>query len=228
MFMQVEARFRRRAKSGEIISELNNSLLKRLSKIHGLWAESKSVEDAYFDPGSGESAASDLSPCLVNAVNGAISYASRLPAAITDKATSDDSLTLTFDSDEINFHKFCNDVFPEIVEVFCPYRAAIITDLEQDLDDFEDIVQESQRTGKDIDGRDSVFRIYPVNYFDDAMCNRAFGITAHEVIEVLTTSIERVEEIAGGALLLVSSEPVTGSELASIDSLVRGCLSKIE
>ena len=104
--MQVEARFRRRAESGEVISELNNSLLNRLSKIKGLWAESKSVEDAYFDAGSGESSASDLSPCLVDAVKGAISYASRLPAAITDKATSDDSIILKFDSDEIDFHKF--------------------------------------------------------------------------------------------------------------------------
>lgn len=224
--MQVEARFRRRAESGEIISELNNSILKRLSKIKGLWAESKSVEDVYFDAGSGESAASDLSPCLVDAVNGAISYASRLPAAIMDKATSDDSIILKFDSDEIDFHKFCNDIFPKIVEAFSPYRAAIITDLDQDLDDFEDIVQESQSTGKDIDGRDSVFRIYPINYFDNAMCKRAFGIASSEAVEALKTSIERAEEIAGGALLLVSSEPVVGSELASIDSLVRRCLSQ--
>lgn len=224
--MQIEARFRRRAKSGESISELNNSLLKRLSKIKGLWAESKSAEDVYFDAGSGESAASDLSPCLVKDVNGAISYASRLPAAIVDKATSDDSIILKFDSDKIDFHKLCNDVFPEVIEAFSPYRAVIITDLDQDLDDFEDIVQESQSTGKDVDGRDSVFRIHPINYFDDEMCKRAFGIASSEVIEKLELSIERAEKIAGGALLLVSSEPVAGSELASIDSLVRRCLSQ--
>jgi hypothetical protein len=219
--MQIEARFRRRAESGEVISELNSSLLNRLSKIKGLWAESKSVEDVCFDAGNGESAASDLSPCLVNAVNGAISYASRLPAAIKDKATSDDSIILKFDSDEIDFHKFCNDVFPEIIEAFSPYRAVIITDLDQDLDDFEDIVQESQSTGKDIDGRDSVFRIYPVNYFDDEMCKRAFGISSSEVVGKLKSSIDRAEIIAGGALLLVFSEPAAGSELASIDNLVR-------
>ncbi|MCX2803376.1 hypothetical protein OQJ68_16485 [Microbulbifer thermotolerans] len=224
--MQVEARFRRRAKSEESISELNNSLLKKLSKIKELWAESKSVEDVYFDVGIGESAASDLSPCLIDSVNGAISFASRLPAAIADKATSDDTIILKFDSDEIDFHKFCNDVFPEIIEAFNPYRAVIITDLDQDLDDFEDIVQESQSTGKDIDGRDSVFRIYAINYFDDEMCKRAFGIGASEVVEKLKSSIERAEEIAGGALLLVSSEPVAGSKLASIDGLVRRCLSQ--
>lgn len=224
--MQVEARFRRRAESGEVISELNSSLLKKLSKINGLWAESKSVEDVYFDAGSGESAASDFSPCLVDGINGAISYASRLSAAVVDKATSDDSIILKFDCDEIDFCQFCNDVFPQVVQAFSPYRAVVVTDLDQDLDDFEDIVQETQRTGKDVDGRDSVFRIYPVNYFDDTLCKRAFGISSSEVVEKLKISIERAEPIAEGALLVVSGEPVAGPELASMDNLVRKCLNQ--
>ena len=45
------------------------------------------------------------------------------------------------------------------------------------------------------------------------------------MVEKLKSSIERAEKIAGGALLLVSSEPVAGSELASIDNLVRRHLS---
>jgi hypothetical protein len=224
--MQIEARFRRRAVVGEIISELNDEFLSQLSKVKGLWLESKSVEDVFFDAGTGESAASDLSPCLTAGIKGAISYASRLPAAIADKAISDDSIVLKFDDDEVNFEWFCNDVFPEVIKVFLPYRAAIVTDLDQDLDDFEDIVQESQRTGSDIDGRDSVFRIHPANYFDDLMCKRAFGLSANEVVEKLKTSVERAENFETGALLIISSNPLVGEQLFSMDSLVRKDLSK--
>jgi hypothetical protein len=224
--MKIEARFRRRAVVGEIISELNDELLSQLSKINGLWLESKSVEDAYFDAGAGESAASDLSSCLTDGIKGAISYASRLPAAIVDKAISDDSIVLKFDNNEVDLEWFCNHVFPEVIKVFLPYRAAIVTDLDQDLDDFENIVQESQRTGSDIDGRDSVFRIQPVNYFDDLMCKRAFGLSANEVVEKLKKSAERAESFEAGALLMISSNPLVGEQLFSMDSIVRKDLSK--
>ena len=70
-----------------------------------------------------------------------------------------------------------------------------------------------------------MFRICSVNYFDDEMCKRAFGIASSEVVDKLKASIGRAERVAGGALLLVSSEPVAGSEFASIDSLVRRYLS---
>ena len=219
--MQIEARFRRRAKVGEIISELNGELLGQLSNIKGLWLEEGSVEEAFFDAGAGESAALDLSPCLAAGHKGAISYASRLPAAIKDRAISDDSIVLKFDTDEIDFDWLSNGVFPEIVKVFLPYRAAIVTDLDQDSDDFEDIVQESQRSGSDTDGRDSVFRIHPANYFDDSMCMRAFGISANEMVTKLESSVERAENIAAGALLIISSYPLVGEQLSSIDGLVR-------
>jgi hypothetical protein len=219
--MQAEARFRRRAESGEVISELNILLLEKLSKIKGFWKASASAFGAYFDAGGGESAASDISPCLIDAINGAISYASRLPVAISDKAISDDFMVLKFDCHEIDFYEFCHDVFPEIIKAFRPYRAVVVTNLEQDLDDFEDIVEESYRTGKDIDGRDSIFRIQSVNYFDDTLCRRAFGISSSGVVEILKESVERAELISGGAFLVISCDPASGKDLASIDKSIR-------
>jgi len=219
--MQIEARFRRRVAANESIAELNSELLNNLLEIRSLWAEDKSVEDFYFDPGTNESAAADLSPCLASGIKGAISYASRLIAAVQDKAISDDSLILKFDSDEIDYQRFSSEIFPEIVKVFSPYRATIIIDLDQDLDDFEDIVEESQKTGKDVDGRDTVYRFNPVNYFDDLMCMRAFGVNSDEVIEKLSDSIEKAEKISAGVLLVVTSKLVKSDDLVALDGAVR-------
>jgi hypothetical protein len=146
--MQVEARFRRRVPAEEDIFTLNQDLLNQLSKIDGLWAESKPISDAFFDPGSGESASTNLSPCLGSKITGGILYASRYDSFI-DRAISDDSIILEFDSDMVNFKYFSNTIFPLLVKAFSPYRATIITDIDQDLDDFEKIVQEAQDSGLD-------------------------------------------------------------------------------
>lgn len=219
--MQIEARFRRRAEAAESVIDLNDRVLRGLSGIEGLWKDGRPISDTYFDAGGGESAATDLSPCLAFGIRGAISYASRLPTAIVDKARSDDSLILQLDTDAVDFDFFCRDTFPKIVKILGAYRAAVITDLDQDLDDFEDIVKEAQGTGKDIDGRDTVFRIYPVNYFDNTICFRAFGISASEVVARLAGTIVLADGFQSGALLMVSNEPVIGERLIAIDAQIR-------
>lgn len=219
--MQVEARFRRRAGLGENVAELNARLLGALSQLHGLWADDKTAADANFDAGTGESAAVDLTPCLVASVKGSISYASRLIGAVADRATSDDSIVLQLNSDVIDLGWFSREVFPEVIKAFAPYRAALVTDLDQDLEDFESIVQEVQRTGRDVDGRDTVWRFHSVNYFDDALCLRAFGISASEVVARLEGSIELAKSYASGAFLLITPSVVEGDDAIALDSTVR-------
>jgi hypothetical protein len=219
--MHIEARFRRRAQVGESVPDLVRALLASLSGIEGLWKEGAPTGDAIFDAGQGESAAVDLSPCLVRGLRGAVSYASRVPGAVVDKAIADDVLVLQIDNEAMDFQSLCRQTFARLVEAFLPYRAAVITDLDLDLDDFESIAQEAQRTGRDVDGRDTVYRIHPVNYFDDLMCVRAFGVDAAELVARLQGKIEFAQSICSGALLVVVAEAVQGEQLASLDSRVR-------
>lgn len=219
--MHIEARFRRRAQAGESVPDLNRTLLTSLSIIQGLWKEGALTRHAMFDAGQGESAGVDLSPCLVHGLRGAVSYASRIPGAVVDRAIADDVLVLQIDPETVDFRSLCRQTFARLVEAFLPYRAAVITDSDLDLDDFEAIAQEAQRTGRDIDGRDTVYRIHPVNYFDDVMCVRAFGIDAAELVARLQGKIELAQSICSGALLVVVDEPVQDEQLASLDSHVR-------
>src|SRR4029078_9596476 len=114
--------------------------------------------------------------------------------------------------------------FAELVEIFRPYRAVIVTDVDLDLDDFEHISQEAQRTAKDIDGRDTVYRFHAVNYFDETLCRRAFGMSASTVVSKLENRIERAEEISVGALLVLAAVVVQREELIALDRAAKAAL----
>jgi hypothetical protein len=217
----VEATFRRRAVAAENVAQHIDQLAKGISQIIGLW-NGEALDGLTLDRGTGESAAADLSTCLVSGVTGAVLYASRMPKSIQDRAMSDDVLTLRVEGDAVEWGDFTRRVFPAVVTVFSPYRASVITDPDQEVLDFDAICDEAERTGRDIDGRDSVFRFWPVNYFDDLLCRRAFGITATELVGRLSGKIESARLVGSGALLLIVGDRiVTGEELVALNVRVR-------
>lgn len=222
--MKIEARFRRRASLEEGIDDLNAGILSRLSKIDGFWISGHPIADAKLDSGTGESAGINISMCLQFGMKAAISYASRQLKSISDKAIYDDTLLVQIDTDTIGYKSFCRNIFPEIVKSLGAYRANIVTDLEQDFDDFEDIILEAQRTGKDVDGRDTVFRFYPANYFDDLLCDRAFGLSANEVVMRLVGSVALAENLQSGALIILIEEPVLASSQIALETKIRRLL----
>lgn len=221
--MQVEARFRRRPSANEQIPALHSHICRDLFLVRGLWNESSTLDQIGLDLGTGESAASDLTPALAAGIKGAVSYVGR-SWAVQDQAKADDFLSLQLDLDAIDFAQFCREIFPQVVAAFKPYRAAVITDIGQDLDDFDLIIEEVGRTGTDVDGRDTVYRIWPANYFDDEMCNRAFGLAAADVVSKAAMCISRAALFHGGALLGLADEPVTGQRLDSLDDEFFKCL----
>lgn len=217
----IEARFRRRAGS-EDVQTLHASIQACLLSISWMW---KTPRVNLALESNGESAACDLSSCLREGVSGSISYSARFPGAMRDKATFDDVLTLQIDEDVVEYGTFVNKIFCEMVSCFNAYRAAIVLDLDLDLDDYDVIVKQSQLSGKDVDGRDSVFRINPVNFFDGELCIRAFGQTADQIANALRDGVERVTLQSGGLLLIVTSELVDRENLRAVHDHVASLLS---
>jgi hypothetical protein len=218
--MDIEARFRRRARLGEDAGKLNDTLMLSLSKLDGFWKKDYLIDGIVCDYGKGESISVDLSPCLEPGIKASISYASRLSGSIVDKAISDDFLTVQLDLNNANYEEFCNNIFPIVIKVFEPYRAAVITDLDLDLDDYEEIVEEAQRTGLDVDGRDTVYRFYPVNFFDDTLCGRAFGFDSQELINRLSIFIKEKEKYPSGALITIANDPLNGEDLLALNNSI--------
>jgi hypothetical protein len=211
--IMLEARFRHRAKDSEVILELHAKVVSCLESIHWLWDRIpiKTVLSSH-----GESAACDLTGYLKDGVRGAISYSARFAGKMQDKAMYDDVLTLQVDEGIVPYRDFVFKAFEQIVSCFNPYRASIVHDLDLDLEDYEQIINLAQTSGKDIDGRDSVYRINPVNFFDNELCKRSFGLSANDVFNRLKGHVEYVAVQNGGALVIVTGDVVDRKELPSV------------
>lgn len=207
----IEVRFRRRATVDERVSDVFADLVSRLRTIDYL-AASPSMEVPVLDLGTGESAAANLTSLLGTGFSGAVSFASRLPKAICDRAISDDVLVLRIPRDQADFRLLALEVFPTVIEAFQPYRAFAITDMEQDLDDFEAICEEAQRTGRDVDGRDSVFKIQPIDFFDEELCRRSFGKSAQGVAQCMSGNVVSAQTISNGVMVTLTPSPLADRE----------------
>ncbi|HEX8912678.1 MAG TPA: hypothetical protein VF796_10000, partial [Humisphaera sp.] len=68
------------------------------------------------------------------------------------------------------------------------------------------------------DDRDGVFMLSPVLYMDATLCERAFGLSAEQVVEVVAPAAESASVYRGGALLVLSSVPLP---FKAADALVK-------
>ena len=212
----VDVVIRRRASLAEPSPELNAKFVEQFAAVPGFWDAGKTASDAPFEF-TGESASLDLRTALASRLAGQIFYAPRFAGYLSrDIARSDDFISLRLDTEEADYARFYSDTLPRLIDIFRPYRAAAETDDAVMLADFDLICAQSQKTGRDIDRRDSVHRIWPVCFFDDLLCRRAFGIGAAEVVARAAPECERAEVMHGGAFLLV----VVGPALDALNARV--------
>ena len=80
------------------------------------------------------------------------------------------------------------------------------------------------KTEEEKDDRFVVSRFYPVNFFDDLMCKRAFRVSAKELVKRLKPMCKRAELIDSGAFLIFTHEILTGDDLRALDAKARGLL----
>jgi hypothetical protein len=220
--MIFEIMLRRRAALDELVPELNRKFVEEFVAVPGFWAEGGRALDAVFHPGTGESAILDLRKALSTGLKGQqIVYAARLAGYLNrDIAQSDDFLVFRLNTETANYKKFCSETLPRLIEIFQPYRGAVETDKDVRRADMTIVREQSRQTDRDLEGRDSIFRIWPVNFFDDLLCQRSFGIGAEEVVRRAATECERAELLNGGAFLLVTSDLVVGNALDDLNARV--------
>ena len=218
--MYVDFMLRRRANLDEPSPELNAKFVEQFAAIPGFWGAGKTAGVAPFEF-TGESASLDLRTVLVDGLAGQIMYRARFAGYLSrDIAQSDDFISLRLITGEADYTRFCSATLPRLIEIFKPYRAAAHTDEAVMLADFDITRVQSQETGRNIDGRDSVYRIWPVCFFDDLLCRRAFGISVAEVAARAAPECERAEVLHGGAFLLVTSEVIVGPDLDALNARV--------
>ncbi len=134
-------------------------------------------------------------------------------------------MTLMLDTAKIDCNAFCHNVLPKLLEIFGAYRAALETDADIAAADHSRLVTLYRGRGPDRNGRDGVIRIWPVNFFDEVLCRRAFGIGAEEVVRRAEPECEHAEFILGGAFLIVTSDIVRGeTALDALNARIMQCI----
>lgn len=150
---------------------------------------------------------------------GYIAYVLRSPTYLRDAAEFDDRLVI-----ELATFESRDRLLAELVAVFRPYRGAIEGSGPLVLDDWDAAAERGQQTGRDEDGRHGVWRVHPQSYFDNQLCELAFGASAEDVVLRLKSRGIRAELLLGGVLL---DEPVHGDdcELLAFDVRFRSALA---
>jgi hypothetical protein len=221
--MFVDLKMRRRARLDEPISTLNARLVEQFMAVPGFWGEGKTAADAPLE--QDETGSLDLRKALRDGLSGQLIYMARFPGYLSkDVARADDTLRIRLNTDKIHYATFCTETLPRLIAIFGSYRGYMETDAQVRAADWQVVRQQSRQSGRNVDGRDGIFRVWPVCWFDDVLSRRAFGIDVPEAIRRVAPECERAEIVADCAFLIVTSAIVTGSSLDMIDTRIRARL----
>jgi hypothetical protein len=201
----MEIMLRYRARADESIEERHVHVLNRLSSLSGRWrlASPDSFPPPHLEAGDlgGDV---DLGHALGPDVKAALAYTFRSVAYLRDESVHDDHLVLEAPSGAIRIADVITP-FRELICAYQPYRATVDADAMRHPDDWERAAELGRLTGVDVDGRDTVYRIPELCYFDAEFCRRAFALTPSELVVRLEPLVECVEEFADGVFILVTS-----------------------
>jgi hypothetical protein len=221
--MFVDVMIRRRARLDEPIPALNRRLVEQLVAVPSFWGQGKTAANAPFE--QDETGSLDLRRALRDGLSGQILYMARFAGYLSkDVSKADDTLRIRLDTDKIDYAAFCNETLPQLVSIFGAYRGYAATDAKVRAAYWDVVRQQSRKTGRDINGRDGIFHLWPVCWFDAELSRRAFGIGVDEAVGRVAPQCERAELVADCAFLIISSAIMTGPCLDTLDSCIKSCL----
>jgi hypothetical protein len=150
-----------------------------------------------------------------------------------DRANNDDLLWFAFISHEellpaLNYTALLHEHFPKVINAFRGYRAKVSfsqyyyrglsyensyykgtcsDDRSRSSD--ENLIYDRLRQDPsiDIDGRNNIYTLYPAQYWDAELCQRALGYSPQEVIVRLEGHVPCVHPLMDGVYLVLNEEP---------------------
>ncbi|TWT65164.1 hypothetical protein Pla123a_49280 [Posidoniimonas polymericola] len=205
--------FRRRARVGEQLSELHRSFLLDSTGSGQVEAAATKADAACGRVSPHEHLG--ISEALPQGFAGSVCYVPRSEELIEDHSSSDDYASI----EEHRSIEFVDDgvvgFLGDFARRFTAYRACLYFDRYEYGSAHNLIVEESRKTGLNVDGRDTVYRFFPVNYFDNELCCRAFKRSAASLAKRMAKHVEMVEVDDRGVLILVTREKSVSSDLQS-------------
>jgi hypothetical protein len=162
-------------------------------------------------PSCGRDIAADVSlnKRLGKGIRGFAYYRYRYPGLAEDIGMNDDFVTLEFNPEKVDYQALVREALPAYIEAFNGHISTIKDEEFTELD-----FDAWQASGKD--GRNGVYRVMPVSFYDRLLCQRAFGQSPEQIAARLSGRIEDVRLFHDGVYLIGSSQPLP---LAEADKL---------
>lgn len=221
-FVQLE--FRRRADCSESIEDIHSKVVDGLSRFSPPLGY-KGHKVPGVPPVAGNlSTTVALDLLSTRGEKSYINYQLRSPAYLKDQSKFDDTLFVRAKKRDVDVAVLMREVFPAYIDMFSCYKATI-SDPEKRLSDWDDIVELCEKTGKDVDGRDGVYRIHPANFFDRELCRRAFGLTPEDIAGRLDGKVDTVRLLGDGVLIVCAPEFLPPDDERRIGSKVKELLT---
>lgn len=208
---------RHRVQSDETISERHGRFLDRIARLRSPW----NLSGIGSLPAIGAELLVGLSfdDLFGPGIKGRLTYVYRSADYLEDNAQYDDSLFIEFKAGDMELDEIV-EVFPVYVEAFDAYRATL-HNWNVTRSDWPDLVAACRKTGKDLNGRDGVYRINTINYFDRELCSRAFGLTPEQLVARLEGKVQLVSMIHDGVFMVYDSSEMDARDFQGVDSYVR-------
>jgi hypothetical protein len=201
--------FRHRANASEAIDKRHESFISDIAGLAPPWnlAELSALPDI----GAELLVTVSLDKFLPKGVKGRLTYMLRNEKYLKDDAQYDDTLFIEFNPEKIDLQDFTSGVFTTYIKAFKCYRATL-HDWSITRSDWPVVVEVGERLGKDINGRDGIYRINPIHYFDETLCQREFGLSAGEISKLLKNQAETATEFESGLLLILDTHLLSSDE----------------
>ena len=208
---------RARPATGESISHKHDAFLSRIIDLGPPWGPQSEEWPKAKDAGKNPMTVVSLQRLISFGTRASANYANR--KYLRDDASADDWISVEFNAKQVNYSDLVTAVFPRYISAFRAYVASV-EHCEFAIKDFE----RWRSTSKT--GRDGVFRIHAVNFFDRELCRRAFALTPEQVVRKTSGRVERASVESDGALIIVTSRLLSFAEAAMIDAEFRPLLTE--
>ena len=195
--MEYELMLRSRPVAGESVQAKHEAFRAALTGLEGAWSGGAADWPAVPDPATREMVEVRLSGRFGRGIRGYVSYQNR--KYIPDDSMYDDYFVLEFDPARIDYKRLVEDYFARYVGAFHPYLGYVAD---------QDFLDHDFDSTRDLNDRHSIYRIYPVSFFDEQLCREALGLAPEQVVERLAGVAEEVRVVHGGVLILGSTTPL--------------------
>ena len=129
-----------------------------------------------------------------------------------DRASFDEHIIYGFrhTNKKIDYHFLVHENLPLVIEAFGAYQTHLSPHYYgmnyMDVDRDNSPYRRLREQGVDVNGRGNIFTLYPAQFWDAELCQRALGYGPDEVMRRLSGKIPRVQPVLDGVYLVFNDD----------------------